>query len=67
MAAALILRFRKKFPKGAPIDAELQVRLDPPSVTCLVHRALAGPRSCGHSLDSNAPQTVSLTLAPRFG
>jgi len=42
MAAALILRFRKRFPKGALIDAELQVRLDPPSVTVLFGPSGAG-------------------------
>jgi len=42
MAAALILRFRKSFPKGALIDAELQVRLDPPSVTVLFGPSGAG-------------------------
>jgi molybdate transport system ATP-binding protein len=42
MAAALILRFRKRFPKGALIDAELQVRLDPPSITVLFGPSGAG-------------------------
>ena len=42
MAAALKLRFRKTFPKGALIDAELQVRLDPPSVTVLFGPSGAG-------------------------
>ncbi len=52
MADALTLRFRKKFPKGALIDADLQVELDPPNVTVLfgpsgsgkttILRALAG-------------------------
>ena len=52
MAGALTLRFRKKFPKGALIDADLQVELDPPNVTVLfgpsgsgkttILRALAG-------------------------
>jgi molybdate transport system ATP-binding protein len=52
MADALTLRFRKTFPKGALIDADLQVELDPPIVTVLfgpsgsgkttILRALAG-------------------------
>ena len=52
MAAALILRFRKRFPKGPLIDVDLQVGLDPPNVTVLfgpsgsgkttILRALAG-------------------------
>src|SRR6516225_4279522 len=42
MAAALILRFRKRFPKGALIDAELQVRLDPPRITVLFGPSGAG-------------------------
>jgi molybdate transport system ATP-binding protein len=52
MADALTLRFRKKFSKGALIDADLQVGLDPPNVTVLfgpsgsgkttILRALAG-------------------------
>lgn len=52
MAHALTLRFRKSFPKGALIDACLEVRLDPPIVTVLfgpsgsgkttILRALAG-------------------------
>jgi len=42
MAAALILRFRKRFPKGALIDAELQARLDPPSITVLFGPSGAG-------------------------
>ena len=32
MADALTLRFRKTFPKGALIDAELEVELNPPIV-----------------------------------
>jgi len=52
MADALTLRFRKTFPKGALIDADLQVGLNPPIVTVLfgpsgsgkttILRALAG-------------------------
>ena len=52
MADALTLRFRKTLPKGAQIDAELQVGLEPPVVTVLfgpsgsgkttILRALAG-------------------------
>jgi molybdate transport system ATP-binding protein len=52
MADALTLRFRKRFPKGALIDACLDVRLDPPIITVLfgpsgsgkttILRALAG-------------------------
>jgi molybdate transport system ATP-binding protein len=42
MAAALTLRFRKTFPKGAMIDADLQVRLDPPIVTVLFGPSGAG-------------------------
>jgi molybdate transport system ATP-binding protein len=42
MAAALTLRFRKKFPNGALIDADLQVRLDPPLVTVLFGPSGAG-------------------------
>jgi molybdate transport system ATP-binding protein len=52
MAHALTLHFRKTFPKGALIDADLQVELDPPIVTVLfgpsgsgkttILRALAG-------------------------
>jgi molybdate transport system ATP-binding protein len=52
MANALTLRFRKTFPKGALIDAELKVELNPPIVTVLfgpsgsgkttILRALAG-------------------------
>lgn len=52
MADALTLHFRKTFPKGALIDADLEVKLDPPIVTVLfgpsgsgkttVLRALAG-------------------------
>jgi molybdate transport system ATP-binding protein len=52
MADALTLHFRKAFPKGALIDADLQVELTPPTVTVLfgpsgsgktsILRALAG-------------------------
>jgi molybdate transport system ATP-binding protein len=52
MAATLILRFRKRFPKGPLIDVDLRVGLDPPNVTVLfgpsgsgkttILRALAG-------------------------
>lgn len=52
MADALTLHFRKTFPKGALIDADLHVQLDPPIVTVLfgpsgsgkttILRALAG-------------------------
>jgi molybdate transport system ATP-binding protein len=52
MADALILHFRKTFPKGALIDADLEVELNPPTVTVLfgpsgsgkttILRALAG-------------------------
>ena len=52
MADALTLHFRKTFPKGVLIDADLQVELDPPIVTVLfgpsgsgkttILRALAG-------------------------
>jgi molybdate transport system ATP-binding protein len=52
MAHALTLLFRKAFPKGAFIDADLKVELDPPDVTVLygpsgsgkttILRALAG-------------------------
>ena len=52
MADALTLRFRKAFPKGALIDADLQVGLNPPGITVLfgpsgsgkttILRALAG-------------------------
>jgi molybdate transport system ATP-binding protein len=52
MADALTLHFRKTFPKGALIEADLQVNLDPPVVTVLfgpsgsgkttILRALAG-------------------------
>ena len=42
MAAALTLRFRKKFPKGALIDADLQASLDPPTVTVLFGPSGAG-------------------------
>lgn len=42
MAGALILRFRKTFPKGALIDAELEVRLEPPIVTVLFGPSGAG-------------------------
>jgi molybdate transport system ATP-binding protein len=42
MAAALNLRFKKIFPKGVLIDADLQVRLDPPSVTVLFGPSGAG-------------------------
>jgi molybdate transport system ATP-binding protein len=58
MADALTLRFRKSFPKGALIDAELQVGLDPPVVTILfgpsgsgkttILRALAGLERSGN-------------------
>jgi molybdate transport system ATP-binding protein len=42
MAAALSLRFRKPFPKGALIDAELRIGLDPPVVTVLFGPSGAG-------------------------
>jgi molybdate transport system ATP-binding protein len=42
MAAALTLRFRKKFPNGALIDAELEVSLDAPRVTVLFGPSGAG-------------------------
>ena len=52
MADALTLHFRKTFPKGALIDADLEVELNPPTVTVLfgpsgsgkttILRALAG-------------------------
>jgi molybdate transport system ATP-binding protein len=42
MAAALTLRFRKRFPKGALIDADLHLKLDPPSVTVLFGPSGAG-------------------------
>jgi molybdate transport system ATP-binding protein len=52
MADALTLHFQKTFPKGGLIDADLQIELDPPSVTVLfgpsgsgkttILRALAG-------------------------
>jgi molybdate transport system ATP-binding protein len=42
MADALTLRFRKMLPKGAQIDADLQVELEPPVVTVLF-----GPSGCG--------------------
>jgi molybdate transport system ATP-binding protein len=42
MAAALKLRFRKTFPKGALIDVDLQVRLDPPIVAVLFGPSGAG-------------------------
>jgi molybdate transport system ATP-binding protein len=42
MADALSLRFRKAFPKGALIDADLQVVLDPPLVTVLFGPSGAG-------------------------
>jgi molybdate transport system ATP-binding protein len=67
MADALILRFRKKFPKGALIDAELQVRLDPPNVTVLfgpsgsgkttILRALAGLERSANSVVRFGPET----------
>jgi molybdate transport system ATP-binding protein len=42
MADALTLRFRKAFPKGALIDADLQVSLGPPFVTVLFGPSGAG-------------------------
>ena len=69
MADALTLHFRKTFPKGALIDADLEVKLDPPitSLSCLDRRALVKRRFCALSLDWNAPQTLLFTFAVRPG
>jgi molybdate transport system ATP-binding protein len=67
MADTLTLRFRKAFPKGALIDAHLQVGLDPPIVTVLfgpsgsgkttILRALAGLERSPNSLIRFGPET----------
>ena len=64
MAAALIFRFRKAFQKGALIDAELQLRLDPPSVTVLF-----GPSGAGKTtiLRALAGLECSANCVIRFG
>jgi molybdate transport system ATP-binding protein len=67
MADALTLRFRKTFPKGALIDADLQVGLNPPIVTVLfgpsgsgkttILRALAGLERSANCAIHFGPET----------
>jgi molybdate transport system ATP-binding protein len=67
MADALIVRFRKKFPKGALIDADLKVELNPPIVTVLfgpsgsgkttILRAIAGLERSADSVIRFARET----------
>jgi molybdate transport system ATP-binding protein len=67
MGSALTLHFRKTFPKGALIDADLRVDLDPPLITVLygpsgsgkttILRALAGLESSANCVIRFGNQT----------
>jgi molybdate transport system ATP-binding protein len=64
MAGALTLHFRKSFPKGPLIEADLRVDLDPPLITVLF-----GPSGSGKTTILRAPAGLerSKECTIRFG